>query len=85
MTDLSIETPELDRQKEIIDSGRAEAVQQFLDWLWNEGLHLCSTDGHEFIPHHRQPEQLMADHFGIDRDKIEDERRAILANLRGEA
>lgn len=36
----------------------------------------------ELVPDHRPPEQLLADFFGIDRDKIEDERRALLEAIR---
>jgi hypothetical protein len=36
------------------------------------------------IPIRMRPEQLFADFFGIDLDKIENERMAILAALRGE-
>ena len=88
-------TPELDKQSAIIRSGKAAVVQDFYDWLheekkWvlaryvpederrgNDGIY-----GEQPVPVFISPEQLMADFFGIDRDKIERERRALLDMLR---
>lgn len=49
----------------------------------------CKGRGHvdvplpaQFMPDARSPEQLMADHFGIDLARIDAERRAILDALR---
>lgn len=89
MTDVrDIPTPELDRQSEIIKSGKAETVQEFFDWLIEErGYTLCvpkedSLHGYYLpAPSYGGPEQLMADFFGIDRNKIETERRALLDAL----
>lgn len=76
-------TPELDRQGEIIRSGRAETVQEFYDWLHEQGYRLCKPDEDDaYLPTLAQPEQLMADFFGIDRNKIEVERRDLLKKLR---
>lgn len=83
------ETPELDKQAKIIDSGDAAVVQDFLDWLIEErGYTLCvpkedSLHGYYLpAPSYGGPEQLMADFFGIDRDAVERERRALLDYLR---
>lgn len=86
-------TPELDKQSEIIRSGKAELVQEFYDWLMENGFFYGPEVAHErtgcryqtFYP--GGPEQVMADFFGIDRDKIETERRALLEALqeRGES
>jgi hypothetical protein len=137
-------TPELDRQSEIIHSGKAEVIQEFIDWihderhyhlaeyiyestepcpgqrrdpfdpsncedgkvkksisLWEgskrigriEGGQTCAECGGtgevtvtfrdpKLLPVLSQPEQLMADFFGIDRNKIETERRALLDYMR---
>ena len=88
-------TPELTKQSEIINSGKAELIQEFYDWLHQEkGWVLArwvpteerhSGDGiygEQPVPVYIQPEQLMADFFGIDRDKIEVERRALLEAVR---
>ena len=88
-------TPELEKQAEVVRSGKAEIVQEFYDWLHEEkGWVLArwvpveerSTGdgiyGEQPVPVYVQPEQLMADFFGIDRDKIETERRAVLDAIR---
>jgi hypothetical protein len=82
-------TPELDRQREIIDSGRAGTVQEFYDWLTEErGFSLARPKPDSIHGYYEavfvHPEQLMADFFGIDRDKIETERQANLAHLRSQ-
>lgn len=84
-----IDTPELDKQKRVIDSGRAETVQDLIDWLPTRGYRLAEYIQYEGYSEPRLveanviPEQLMADFFGIDLAKIEAERRAILDALRG--
>lgn len=84
---MKVETPELDRQLEIVNSGKAELIQEFYDWLIDvRGYFLCqpipnSIHGYYGPASYGGPEQLMADFFGIDRNKIEAERREILADL----
>lgn len=137
----SPQTPELDRQHEVLESGKAQVVQDFYDWLveqgyvlgkyqteitetcrgvrpdplWSESncdggfvkrttrkngeeIHagivcpVCGGSGEvtrslvesRLMPALVVPEQLMADYFGIDRDKVEAERRAILEYLRSD-
>jgi hypothetical protein len=84
------EFPELVKQAEIVESGKAETVQEFIDWLSGQGIVLAEwrDDGwHQpaLLEDNRSPEQLMADFFGIDRDKIEQERQALLEAIRREA
>lgn len=76
------DTPELDRQSEIIASGKPEIVQEFIDWMFDEkGWVLAEPRSHDYMPLFMQREQLMADFFGIDRDKIEAERRMLLSQV----
>ena len=83
-------TPELDKQNAIIRSGKAATVQDFIDWLYEERhLTLCepkpdSLHGYYVPASTGGPEQLMADFFGIDRDRIETERRAVLDAYRSQ-
>lgn len=86
------QTPELDKQLAIIESGEAKTVQDFLDWLRQEQGYVLAkytkVDGYrdeQLVDHYPQPEKLMADFFGIDQNKIEQERRAILDALSGGA
>lgn len=84
-----VATPELDKQAEIINSGKAEVVQEFLDWLLEERQYtFCepkedSLHGY-YLPatSYAGPERLMADFFGIDLKKIDEERRALLEAIR---
>ena len=93
-----VQTPELDKQSAIIRSGKAETVQNFYDWLieekhWvlaryvpaeerrsNDGIY-----GEQPVQVYIQPEDLMAEFFGIDRNTIEAERRALLAAIRSQS
>jgi len=90
-----VPTPELDRQRDIIHSGKAGTIQEFIDWLRDEKKYVLaewseaskqpmSGQDQELFPVFVQPEQLMADFFKIDLNKIEAERRAILEALRAE-
>lgn len=81
MTNLSIPTPELDKQLSF--RSQASTLTDFYDWLRQNGYHIVQMDEHGITGGGQgdNPEQLFADFFGIDRDKIETERRAILAAL----
>ena len=83
-------TPELDRQKQIIDSGQAETIQRFIEWLFDEQRYVLARyetspyTGNEIL-HDATPssrERLMAAHFSIDLEKIERERRMLLDEIR---
>jgi hypothetical protein len=79
-------TPELDKQRVARDTGHSEAVGQFLEWLMNERRFVLAKWGDNSLlyPAYDGIEALLADYFKIDLDKIEAERRAILAYIRGE-
>jgi hypothetical protein len=81
-------TPELDRRSEVLP--KAEVLTEFVDWMRADGLILCRlvpSDDDEW--NHGQGNQvLMATYesfeemferfFGLDGNKIEAERRALL-------
>jgi hypothetical protein len=88
------QTPELDRQNEIIKSGKAGTIQDFIDWLRDEKHYVLARyvpdeerfDGDRIfgdqpVAVHVPPLELMADFFGIDLNKIDQERRAILEEI----
>ena len=85
-------TSELDKQWKVIESGEADTLTRFFDWLLERGYTIGSWESveslnfdssyDEFQPLRIQPEQLFADFFGIDLDRIEVERRALLDALR---
>lgn len=80
-------TPELDKQADLIATGHPAAVQEFYDWLIQNGYVIGryqEVDGYSdamLVPAPITPEQLLANHFGIDRGRIEAERRALLDYL----
>ncbi len=82
-----MDTPELDKQHAIIESGEADTITRFYDWLVNNGYVIAVYvnsgyyDDPRLFPAYKRPEELFADFFGIDLDKIEIERNAILERL----
>jgi hypothetical protein len=74
-------TPELDRQRQAIEDG-AHRIGEFLDWLGEQGYHLAKYyDGRSYDAN-PGPQNLVAGFYRIDLDKIEAERRALLAYIR---
>ncbi len=88
-------TPELDKLSAVRD--RSQAIGEFIDSLSTQGLFLCEaapddyglTTVDEFEEEHttyivtRIPiETILAGYFGIDLQKCEEERRALLASIR---
>lgn len=65
------------------------AIGEFLEWLSeNKKLTLCEyIEGYDdtydrYIPYHYQIEELLAEFFKIDLNKVEKERRQILEDIR---
>jgi hypothetical protein len=90
-----METPELDHQLAIINSGESHTLTRFFDWLDKKGYYIAewvelldeNDDGtlieDSFLMRVTTPlEYLLAEFFSIDLNKIEEERRAILEELR---
>lgn len=74
--------PEHEKLKRVAD--RSQAIGEFVDWLHTQGVtlahwHNCT----QLVPHGTPIEKLLARYFEIDLDKIEEEKRAMLAALRG--
>jgi hypothetical protein len=80
-------TPELDKQKKLLDSGAPQVVQEFIDWMSEQGYAVCdyraeTDDEYEgFFPISGGSAELQAQFFEVDLDKIESERRALLDYL----
>lgn len=70
-------TPELDRM--LLVNTESEAIGGFLEWAEAHGMYLCRTVGHQIVPVTKSIEGMLADYFGIDLKKAEEERRTILA------
>jgi hypothetical protein len=73
-------TPELDRQSQAIEDGRR--LVEFLDWLSEQGYHLAKYHDGQPYDANPGPQKLIAGFYGIDLDKIEAERRALLEHVR---
>jgi hypothetical protein len=86
-------TPELDKMAAIRDE--SQKIGEFLTWLGEQGNTICKfiepddiDDPDEapnggYYPVRKDTEQILADYFGIDLNKCEQERRDILEQLRG--
>lgn len=78
-----VETTECDRLATV--SGDSQTIGEFLDWLQHErakAVTLCIlSDYDRFVPLRVRIEQLLAEYFEIDLDKVERERRGVLAAL----
>jgi len=95
MTD-KIEAPECEKMQAV--QGKSQAIGEFLDWLTStKGVSLMvdytPTDDEEdaegmpypdYVPLRMGTEKLLAEFFGIDLKKVEEERQAMLAQLRGD-
>lgn len=81
-----IKTPECDK----IVAVREKSLElgSFVDWLGANGFAICSseeTPGYpkeQWVSIRQSYEQLFGDYFGIDNKKAEEERQALLAEIR---
>lgn len=76
--------PEHDKLKACKAASQAQG--EFIDWLKGEGIWLCSRgtqdSSHEYFPIFERLESLLARYHGIDFQKLEDEKLAMLDELR---
>lgn len=78
-----METPECDKLSAITE--RSQVIGEFLDWLQHErSVELCERDclSDKLMMCSSSIEQLLAEYFEIDLEKVEQEKRAILDELR---
>lgn len=79
--------PEHDKVRAVKD--RSQEIGNFIEWLQENNMQICSREEvfpehHQWFPTHKSIETLLAEYFEIDLDKLEEEKRAMLAELRGE-
>ena len=79
--------PEHEKLRKIRD--KSQAIGEFLDNLTTQGFYLCTLHkgrgfgpGGEFFPVTTPVQEILADYFEIDLNKLEDEKRALLAECR---
>lgn len=67
---------------------RSQTIGEFIEWLNENGMQVCRLEGYEdsfrdeYTPIRESTEQLLANHFGIDLNEAENERRALLDYIR---
>lgn len=71
--------PTLDKMKAC--QAESQAIGNFLEWLQEKEIYLCSWDG-EYSAIRGNREELLAQYFEIDLKEAEKERRLILDNIR---
>lgn len=71
---------------------KAQVVGEFIEWMHEQGVVFCQFSEHgtqHFESHeqlyNRPIEEIVARFFEIDRDKLEQEKRAMLEDLRSKA
>lgn len=75
-----METAELDRWSKV--HSNAVVINEFLDFLNEQGISLCILSGHTFFPCHKKGEDLIYECYNIDPEKLEKERRELLESIR---
>jgi len=79
--------PECEKMAAVQEKSRE--LTNFVDWLREQGYAICEERIYEdsypkerWVAIKKSFEQLFADYFGIDLKKVEEERRALLAEIR---
>jgi hypothetical protein len=84
MSDAPDPYPESTKLHEI--AHLSQACGEFIDWLASEhGIQLCEIPkgySDTWFPSHRSLHGLLAEHFEIDMNKVDAERRAMITALR---
>jgi len=76
------EYPEHEKLKKISD--KSQAIGEFVDWLrYEKNIQLAQwRNGTDMMPARALIRDLLAEFFDIDQDKIEEEKRAMLDEIR---
>ncbi len=64
---------------------QSSTLSEFVDWLEKNGMRICKMVDCDVAPYEaimEQHEKLFARFFGIDLDKVEDERQLMLKAMR---
>jgi hypothetical protein len=59
----------------------SQACGAFLEWLGEQGYVLCKHYHGNYAPAGISRDHLLAEHFEIDLEKLEEEKRAMLRSL----
>ena len=74
--------PEHDKLHLVKD--KSQTIGEFLEWLPTQGIHLCTFhyQDNQYRTAYTPITELLAKFFDIDLDKLDDEKRQMLNNLR---
>lgn len=75
-----IATPTLDKLREVRE--QSQIIGEFLDYMSQRGYEMCELVGDDYMPTRKTIEGMLALFFEIDLVKAEDERRALLEQVR---
>jgi hypothetical protein len=77
-----IDVSEHEKMAKIKDN--AQVIGEFLEWLNDKGITLCRLGDPygQFFPDGVHIEDRLAEYYGIDLNKIEKEKRAMLEDMR---
>lgn len=84
---FDLDTPEHDKLMAVPRDQR-EAVQEFFDWLNDQGWTICELvptniyGDHEFRPITIPPQRIMAQFYGVDYQAFDREKAAMLDGIR---
>lgn len=68
-------------EKLSMHSAEMSVIRSFLEWANEHGLEFGQWDGDRFGTANKDTEALLSAHFGIDQNKVDAERKAMLAAL----
>lgn len=77
---MANEYPEHEKLKAL--GGANQAVGDFIGWLGEHNMLIAEYRRHEIVPVLRSRDDLLAEHFGIDRHKLDQEKRQMIDVLR---
>jgi hypothetical protein len=82
-----VPTPTLDKMRSV--KADSQKIGTFIDWLGENGMSICAevSDpryGSSLEPITESVEKLLARYFEIDLGKVEEERMALLDEIRGD-
>jgi DNA polymerase III epsilon subunit-like protein len=72
--------PEHEKLKAL--NGANQIVGNFIEWLYEQHIDLAKWDGDSLYPINKSRDDLLAEHFGIDRNVLEQEKQAMLDEIR---
>jgi hypothetical protein len=77
------ETRELTEHERLsLVKDKSQAIGDFVEWMGHKGISLCHVRHGEYIPVYAPITKLLAEYFDIDENKLEREKRQILAEIR---